>query len=304
MLLALVMLLGLPAVRPAAAAPPSPRSTLQPSVQIGISPHMFSELEKNDLISAINVWADSSLKRRGVSLRSKPQVFNSRTALEEGLKEDKADCLITLVEDFLALDPEAIDLDSLHFSSRNRSITEEYLLLVNRNSDIRRLADLRGKTVAIQSGFRESLAVYWLDTQLWQAGCSAAHDFFNKVEFLENPLKTVLPVFFGKVDACIVTRHTINTMIEANPQLSSRLRILRCSEPLVPALICTRRSYNPLLRNELTGAMRRMHTHAEGRDLLRLLAADRIVAGTPEALESSRALLRAYARLKEERGEG
>jgi phosphonate transport system substrate-binding protein len=289
------------AAEPASKVPvPMAPSALQPIVNIGVAPDMFTGIAQDDVVSAFKIWADSTLEQRGIHLGSNPRIYNNLTEMKQNLLKGNIDFMAMLTVDYLNLESE-VGLGNLHFSMQNGSPAEEYVLLIQRESRISDLFGLKGKSIIIQTGFRENLSPVWLDTLLMQEGLDGASDHFKKIEFKENLLSTVLPVFFGKVDACLVTRNGIEHMVEMNPQVSSRIRILSSSNELVPSLFCVRSSYNSMLKNEFLSALRALDDTPPGQQVLHMFQAEKLGSGDASELSSTRNLIETYTKLKARR---
>lgn len=285
---------------PKSAQPAGKGSELQPMVHIGFSPGMFSGVAREDMVSGLKIWADADLGAKGIRLGSNPRIYNDTGKIKADLLAGKLDVAVMLTMDYLSVERE-VPLDHLNFSAFNGAISEKYVLLINRESPVRSLEDLKGQSLIIQSGFRENLAPLWLDTVLMQAGFEEAGGHFGKIEYREDLLKTVLPVFFGKAAACLVTRKGIDSVVEMNPQISRTLRILLKSDELVPSLFCIRSDYNTLLKNEFLSALRAMDEFPPGQRVLQLLQAEEIVPGTAADLAGTRLLIETHTKLKRER---
>jgi phosphonate transport system substrate-binding protein len=87
------------------------------------------------------------------------------------------------------------------------------------------------------------LARPWLDTVLLEHKLGRAQDFFASISEEPKINKTVLPVFFRKADACMVTRKAFQTMCELNPQLGRQLQVLLASPGLVTGGFFFREGY-------------------------------------------------------------
>lgn len=273
---------------------------LLPIVNMGFSPDIFTGIDQVDAVSALKIWADTILEKRGIHLGSNPRIYNNETEMKQDLLGGDVDFLAMLTADYLALENE-VSLSDLHFSVLNGAATEEYVLLIQRDSGINGLADLKDKTIVMQTGFRENLGPVWIDALLMQEGLDEASRHFNKIEFKDNLLKSVLPVFFGKVDACLVTRNGIERMVEMNPQVGSKLRIMASSEELIPSLFCVRSSYNSMLKNEFLSALRALGDDSLGQQVLRMFNAEKLVSGNASDLVSTRKLIGTYIKLKADR---
>jgi ABC-type phosphate/phosphonate transport system substrate-binding protein len=265
------------------AAPPVPfHFAFSASVVIG--------LNEADAIAAMDVWAHAVITTRGIDAQPVPRFYPNLPALLLAFRRGEIDAVSLTTPEYLEL-AKTEATDHLLNASFAGKIGEEYLLLVGRQSPFTRLADLRQRTLLIFANPRMALAEPWLDTILLRDHFVLATRFFGSVHRPDRLVKTVLPVFFGQADACLVTRRGYESMCELNPQLAAQLRVLVASPALVPGLLCFRRSYTPPFKARLVSALVELDQAPGGRQLLTLFQCDQILPGTEAALDPARALL-------------
>jgi phosphonate transport system substrate-binding protein len=191
-------------------------------------------------------------------------------------------------------DPATIILDE-----RQATSGEEYLILVDAQSNIRDLADLRGRSLAFHRNPTTCLAEAWLRAVLNVKDAGAMQDFFGKVIASDKISKgVVLPVFFGQMDACLVTRAGFETLCELNPQLGRRLRVLAASPRVVTVLMAFHKDCPPEAKRRVTEALLSLHKSVPGQQVMTLFQTRRMVLRDIAALQGSIQLLHAAERVK------
>ncbi len=88
-----------------------------------------------------------------------------------------------------------------------------------------------------------SRSIIWLDVELARAGLPAAEYFFDPMAHVGKVSEVLLPVFFGKEDACLVTQKVFDIMAELNPQISRQLKIVAASKGYIPGFLAFRKNY-------------------------------------------------------------
>ena len=132
---------------------------------------------------------------------------------------------------------------------------------------------------------------------LLKEGFGDATNFCSRMTFVAKVSKVVLPVFFRKLDACIVTKRGFETMSELNPQTGQQLKTLAVSPALVPFLFCFRADYTSPIRKQVVAEISKWHTTPAGRQILTIFQCDRLEEGTFACLESAQELLDTQRRL-------
>ena len=269
--------------------------TNQGMFRLAFSRDTFSEVRKNDAMAAIKVWAAIIFKERGIIASPAPHIFNSVQEIAKALTTKKIDSISLPSNKYWKL-RHLLDQRICIVGKNNGSITEEYILLVHKDSEIQRLEDLRGRSLLFFQNSRMSLASIWLDTVLVQAGLPRTVEFCRETSSskLSN---TVLPVFFRRADACVVTRSSFNTMCELNPQLKQRLKVLTSSPELVPSVFCFRKDFNDSIRQVILSELTQILQSPSGEQIMTLFQLGAFEAQPTSCLDSALKLLTTHERL-------
>jgi ABC transporter, phosphonate, periplasmic substrate-binding protein len=178
------------------------------------------------------------------------------------------------------------------------SIFDEYLLLTRAAGPVKTVTDLRGRSVIVANDLRSSLAQVWLDVLLHERGLGS-RAMLGGVAVALTPSQAVLPVFFGKRDACVVTRDAWKLLGELNPQVETQLRPIAVSQPLVSGLAIFRRGIEDWKKQKILKVITSTQRTASFQQVLTLYKITNVVVQPPSVLDSTRALLASYRRLAE-----
>jgi len=270
--------------------------TLEP-IRFAFSSKMFTDVNENDAKASVKAWALAIARERQVPMNTEPIILSGAAQLQRALRDATIDGAAVTTEEYLGLDP-GQQSSNLFMSIIGGEFTEEYLLLVRVDSGISDLGGLRGRKIILFDNPRASLARMWLEVILAEKRLSAPTDHFGQVLTAEKLAKVVLPVFFRKQDACIVTRRGFETMCELNPQVRAQLRVVVTSPKLVPAVGFIRPSYHLQLREALMTALTHLETSAAGTQVLTLFQSDQLREAPASLLDSARDLLATHRHLQ------
>ena len=248
-----------------------------PVLNIGFSADLFQGVNQNDAMAAMNVWSESVAHNRGKALNARSTIYAGTAAMVEALSTGEVDLLMVLSPDMIALRNHGL-LEPRFVSVRYGSCKEEYLVLVHRDSGITDLAGLKQKNIVIQSNARASLASRWFNSLMRETGNVDLSNDFASITECPNASRIVLPVFFRKADACVVTRNTFRTLSELNPQLLKQLVILAESPGFVPAAICMRKDFEADIKEDLLAGLADLHKEPHGQQILMLFKVDELTA--------------------------
>jgi phosphonate transport system substrate-binding protein len=252
----------------------------------------------DDATAAISAWAKTIVKARGILLGVETRTFEPEEDLAAILASHRVDALAMTSVQFLGLEP-SLQPESVFLATKSGLIAEQYVLLVHENSGIIDLAGLPGRTLLLHASPRTSLAPYWIEVLLANHSLASANEVFKKQESFDTASKAILPVFFRKADACLVTTNAFELACELNPQLARHLRVLAVSRPLIPDLFCFRPDYNPEAREKLEPAILDLQESSAGRQVLTVFKCDRMVKRPVSCLDGTKSLLAEYQRAKE-----
>ncbi|MDD2901930.1 MAG: phosphate/phosphite/phosphonate ABC transporter substrate-binding protein [Syntrophales bacterium] len=170
-------------------------------------------------------------------------------------------------------------------------------LIVNRNSPLHRLHDLKGQTFAFtdpDSNTGRLVPTFWL------AGLHQRPEtFFRQIIYTYSHDNSILAVARGLVAAAAVDGLVWEYYQATNPVFTSKTRIIKKSEPYgIPPLVASR--HLPVVERErLKHTLLTMHQDPEGRKILTELLIDRFLPLQEEWYEPIRSMHRRLAHLEE-----
>lgn len=274
----------------------SAAETSLPQFRIGFSSSMFSDINENDAKAAVKVWARMIAKARNVPANPTPIIFKNEDELLRFLQEKKVDAVAVVMTEFARLHRK-VSLAPIFLTSNSGVATERYILLVHRDSAMKNLAHLRGRSLLFQKNPRNALAPLWMDTLLTKQGYPVASQFARSISHNTKLSNVILPVFFRRADACVVTRSGFNTMSVLNPQLGRQLTVLAESPDIVPAVLTFRADYNPPFKEQLITGINELKETPAGQQVLIIFHSDDIAQHPWTSLNAALKLIETHEKL-------
>lgn len=274
-----------------------PVAVPSPSFRCGMSTSIFAGLNENDAKAALRVWMQVLSKERGVRVDPNVKLLEGVHGVRQALVNKQVDGVVVGIDQYWAV---RNLLSSRHYVANvtGGDIYENYLVLVHQGSGITNLAGLRRRTVNRFENSEMSLAMPWLDTLFLKQGMPAADSLFGATNTFTKLTQVVLPVFFGRVDACLVTQKGFHVMVELNPQVGKQLRVLASSPKLIATGFFFRAGYPPGLQSTFVSDLEQMNTSASGRQVFTVFHTDRLTERPFSELSRSLQLLDEYHRLQ------
>lgn len=273
------------AAEPAAAEP----------FRVAFTSSMFTEINENDARASVKVWAQTVAKERGIAAVPDALIAKDAAAMTQILRAGQVDAVGLQTDEFAAVSRE-VAFAHVFIAMLGGKLTEEYVVVVPRDSAVESLAQLQGRELLLFKSPRTCLAAPWLDTELRQHGQPAAGRFFGRIQRTAKLSRAILPVFFRQADAGLVTRRGFETMSELNPQIGRQLRVVAASPPVVPAVFAIRAGFQSASLPAIIASLRELHASPAGQQVLTVFQCDRLVEASPDELADSLALLAAHAR--------
>jgi phosphonate transport system substrate-binding protein len=266
---------------------------------IGFSSSLFTDINVSDATAALRVWMQSVAKERHVETDPDPWIPNTGAELSEALRSNRVDAVEVTAAEYAALTKEA-GFDPLFMASSGGQITEEYVLVVHRDSNLETLSALRGRRLNLYAHYRACLAQEWLDNLLVGERLPPTALFFSQITSTSKLAQVVLPVFFRQCDACLVTRSGFEIMCELNPQLNKQLKVIATSPAIVPAVFCFRADVSGEIKEPYVAALRELHQHPAGQQVLTIFHRDKLEEHPASCMQSALDLVDTHRRLCEE----
>jgi ABC-type phosphate/phosphonate transport system substrate-binding protein len=283
----------------ATAAFPQPAPSTETTVRLGFSARDMGNTNRADVTAAMKAWLQTVTRERNLIVDTYPEVFDSVGDMANALRHERIDVIIVPTDQFVLLE-KIVPLSSQFASKVNGKISEQYVVLVQKDRPYKTLKDLRGETIIEMDHPRNSLAPLWLDAELLRNRLPVAARFFGKVTHATKLNLAVLPVFFKQAGAALVSRSNFETAGELNPQLSKELRVLASSQDLIPSLTAYRVSASSIVVDNYRKEALRLGETPAGKLILDLFQTDGVMEVKESDLAGTRAFLAEYARLKTE----
>ena len=263
---------------------------------LAYSADIFTEINENDATASVRVWTQAIARRKGIPVNAAGKEIRGTDSMIEELRTGKIDAATMLTDEFKAVS-RRVAFSHLFVAVVGGDLTEEYVVLVHKDSAPETLAQLQGHTLMLFRNPRNSLAETWLETQLLKAGSPKIPVFFGRIQRPAKLSSAILPVFFKQADACLVTRRGFDVMRELNPQVGRQLRVIAASPPLVPMVLAMRSGYESELLDEIVASMRDLHKTPEGRQILTVFQCERVEEVPMARLGPSLSLLDEHEKL-------
>ena len=222
------------------------------------------------------------------------QGFRYSTAIPEThaefiprMKNEEFDFFLIFGYEFLKYRDE-LGLEPILVGSRTSdSPLNTFVLVTKREKGI---AGAKGGVLLVQEG-SGMLPHMWLSQKMEENGLDPAEQYFEEVREVSSVSQAVLPVFFGKASAGLVTLEGLETIAELNPQIDQVLEKTFASDPIITSLMCVRKDYPAEDKEIILRISRDLHNRPDGGQILTMMRVTKLVAFETEYMVSLEKLM-------------
>lgn len=267
------------------------------TVGVGYITNTISGVDKRDAKVALEIMVKKIVMRQFPDVNSRSVIFEDLETALKAVENKEIDIMTILSTNYLDMSDRSL-MSPKFIGSIGGEPEEEYVLLVKKQSHIEELSQLRDKEIISQKGGSGVVSLMWLDTLLMEQSLPESQLFFKAVKKVNKISMAVLPVFFGKADACLVPLHAYETMIELNPQLGRELTVLSKSPGYLITITCFRSDIIEKDQKTISTQFETLDKTPEYKQILILFHLKSVKKYKPEYLSNIEKLYTKYHRLK------
>lgn len=267
---------------------------------VGYMKNLFNEVDINDAKAAIKVWINqlvsSSHYEDQYTLQVK--IYDQFEDLNKGIKNDSLAIVALNTIDYIN-NGEKIGLEPVLVPSTKGDIFEQYYILVSNDGRYKNIRDLKGANIGVLShSIYKTTSNYWLDVTLAKNNISDKANFFGRFTTSNKESQLILNLFFGRLDACIVSKESFTLMKELNPQIGGKIISIQTSPDYLMGVVCFTKKFMSVGDRNLfyTNAIH-VHETVSGRQVLSLVKVDKLVSFKNDYLNSLKDLTKEYNNL-------
>jgi ABC-type phosphate/phosphonate transport system substrate-binding protein len=263
---------------------------LSSTLRVGFSSRVFPDVDQRDARVAMELWTRELARGMGIKSTPVTSIYKNPADLLEAVKKGDLTVVTLPAIEYLQIRNKA-PMAAIIVAASDSGTARQYALIVRRDSGIKSLADLRGKTIIIPSSTKYEASHIWLHVLLMREIKQDRTLFFRQVRESSAASKAILKVFFKQADAAIVSHGALETSTVLNPQIGRELAVIAESKPLHGDITCVPNNISEKLRNSITNSALHVHETTTGKQMFTLFQIDRVIPFNPSYLSGLEELL-------------
>jgi ABC-type phosphate/phosphonate transport system substrate-binding protein len=266
-------------------------------LRVGFTAGVFPDVDQRDAQAAVQLWTRQLAAGMGITSGARAIFFTRTEDMVTAVNRGELSIVTMPALDYLrfrnaaAMSPAIVSQSILGDKRR-------LILVTRRDSGIKTVKNLRGKSLLLPSRKMNSASHIWIDVLLHREGLPDSMKHFKSVKESSSASQSLMSVFFKQSDAAIIIRGAFETSSTLNPQLASQLTIIAESGALLGDVTCIPNSVSADLRRSIENAAYRLHENTIGKQLCTLFQIDRTIPFQSAYLSGLEELLRERDRMK------
>lgn len=247
---------------------------------VGYSPSVFRNTNLSDAKAASKILLQTILKHANSNLKSENVIIHDLIQNTDDINRKELNVVTMTGIEYLAV-RNKVSLYPLAIPVVGDSCLEKLVLLVRNDSGINSVADLRNKTIGVESVVVEdklNILKVWLNVLFKESKIEFNKDRLSAEIRGNSPSRIITSLFFKKYDAAVVLENEFKIVTELNPQVGKQLTVLRESKPMLLAIsFYTEKQKKAEDHELLTSAILKLHETAAGKNFTKLFRMKKFV---------------------------
>ena len=247
------------------------------------SKELFCNTKTEDAIAVTKIFTEKVKKQNGIEDEAEIVICKNDEELIDATKTNFDFVLSTTVALVRLL--KIGNVKPVLVNQTQGSYGFVYYLVTRKDKNINHLSDLKNRKLNILARSDGQTPSLWLEKILRDNKLPVKNRFFEEITFDYKPTNILLPVFFNKLDAAVITKESFDVMCELNPNIKKDLNILATSKTLLFGVLSfDTKSKNKEREKFIYDILTTMHNDADGRQFLSLFSLDKIIPYKEEYL--------------------
>ncbi|MCU7812492.1 MAG: phosphate/phosphite/phosphonate ABC transporter substrate-binding protein [Candidatus Thiodiazotropha sp. (ex Notomyrtea botanica)] len=226
--------------------------------------------------------------------RFKLKIVATDQDLATNLISGQLDAIFTNTLHYLKLE-EFLNPTACYVVQHGPELKSHYYLLVRRDSGIEHLSQLKNKKISIPYG--HAVGQRFLDVELLKDNLPVSEIFFSDIRKTRESNSSVINLFFGKVDAALITDFSFKVASELNPQIEKELSVIERSGPFVYQIVALRHDFPQSRVNKIEPHVLNINKSPRLVELFKTFRMNSLQKADSETLKEVRSLNQKYLEL-------
>lgn len=240
------------------------------------SKDLFFNTKLEDAVALTKIFTEKIRKQKNVKDDFEIVICETESELLEAVKID-FDFVLSSTSDFIKLQKTG-NVKPVLVNQTQGNYGYVYYLISKKNKGFNNLADLKNSKIRILARSDGQTPSIWLDKLLRDKKLPNQDKHFKEISFDFVPTNVVLPVYFNKIDAAVVSKASFELMCELNPKLLKEFNILEVSPTLLFGVLCFDKKNTDKEREKfIYDILTTMHNDIDGQQFLNLFSLEKII---------------------------
>jgi ABC-type phosphate/phosphonate transport system substrate-binding protein len=263
----------------------------------GFLARVIADVDPRDAQATMELMTREVSLNLGLNTSPKVVLYQDARSMIEAVRRGDLDMVSMPTIDYLRI-RDTVPLVPAFVGLHKEGVGLRFVLITHRQSGVRSINQLKGKTLLSLPTSKHEPAHVWLNMLILKGVKENTASFFRQVKEIDKVSQGIMGVFFRKADAALVTRSGLDAATLLNPQIEKQMVILAESSELSDGVTCFPAGMPEKTRQTLSRAIMQMSTSTSGRQLFTIFQTSGVVPFKEAYLEGLAELMRDESILK------
>lgn len=257
----------------------------------GFLARVIADVDPRDAQATLELLTMEVSRNMGLKTSPKVVLYPDTSSMIAAVRRGELDMVSMPTIDYLRL-RDTVPLLPAFVGLHKDGVGLRFVLITHRDSGIRSISQLKGKTLFALSANKHEPAHVWLNLLLFKEAKGNPSTFFSRIREVDKVSQGIMGVFFRQADGALVTRAGLDAARLLNPQLDRQLVVIAESPELSDGVTCFPASIPEKTRHILANAVLQLSSSATGRQLFTIFQTSGVIPFKGAYLEGLEELLR------------
>ena len=263
----------------------------------GFLARVIADVDPRDAQATLELMTKEVSRNIGLNTSPRVVLYPDTSSMIAAVSRGELDMVSLPTIDYLRL-RNTVPLVPAFVGLHKDGVGLRFVLITHRDSEIRSISQLKGKTLFSLSANKHESAHVWLNVLLQKEAKGNPSTFFRRIKEVDKLSQGIMGVFFRQADCALVTRAGLDAARLLNPQLEKQLVVIAESRELSDGVTCFPAGMPEKTRHILSNAVMQMSSSATGRQLFTIFMTSGVAPFKRIYVEGLEELLREESSLK------
>jgi ABC-type phosphate/phosphonate transport system substrate-binding protein len=273
------------------------KDDLPKALRSGFLARVIADVDPRDAQATLELLTREVSRNMGLNTTPRVILYPDTKNMIEAVRRGELDMVSLPTIDYLRI-RDTVPLVPAFVALHKEGVGLRFVLITHKESGIRSISQLKGKTLFALSTNKHEPGHLWLNVLLRKETQENPTIFFRQVKEIAKVSQGIMGVFFRQADGALVTRAGLEAARLLNPQLDRQLLVIAESRELSDGVTCFPENTSEKSRHNISSAIMQLSNSVTGRQLFTIFQSSGTTPFKADYLQGLEELMREQSRLR------